>query len=386
VVFGRTINQIISGSYGTNIEAGVSFNPLTVRTINLNNGVYSINGMLGSVQMQFDNNITASSVSNQCVLSAISVPSNLTYITMPAPDVILGASTKELLDVNVVTGDYTSLTPVDKIYNCITNTGTGLIGSVYSMAATSLYTLTSIPATLLTSGLTYSVVGMTADSSGNLWVLTPTSLINLGNPGNALTFAVTPVNYTNTTNLIFNSLTYCNGNFIATVSGDADYTPSGSGTFSSTFYLLTPGAGIITASVMGVMTDISGNNHLDNVIALTANNGALYALTYSATNGNKLYSVNLDTMAASAISTFPPNPTQTITTAFAGGINIDVTPVIPLKTINGVAVDSNNNINLSPSTTPPVAIAVTPTSSDTITITLPIADQNLNVIRTTTYE
>ena len=171
VVFGRLIQDIAASVYGSSIVTNIPFDPITVRTINTSNGVYSINGLTSDVTIALDANMTF----NGSSFNAVSIPSNLNVVYTTGNNLYLYTSNYKLLELDLATSSITDLVKLDLPYTGIVNTGTELLGA-YSATVTNLYNLATIPATTAASNIVVgnagsNILGFAIDNSSNIWAL-----------------------------------------------------------------------------------------------------------------------------------------------------------------------------------------------------------------------
>ena len=363
VVFGPLINDVISNSFGSSIKANLSFESVTVRTINSSNGIYSINGINNNVNITLDDNFWFSS--NK--FNAASVPDNLQYITTNATDLYLVGDSNQLLDGSSAS----TIATLDRNYSAIINIGSNFIGASTDGSTTDLYLISQLPAIYL-STIDYPITALAYDSSLHLWGISESSLLDLG----VSPFIVTPVVYA--IGLTPSGLTFINNKLVICVDGDPDYA-NPSTYFSSNLYSLTPSGSSTTNNLIGTMATTS-SNHLSWLNGLTSLNGKIYGLVFT-NPGYIIYEIDPVSLLSTEVVVYSVPATKLVAQAlFYGGNTITINTISPLKSINLLGpIDNNLYINGSS------FITVTQQSNDTLAFSLPIKDQNLNVTRTTQY-
>ena len=363
LVFGRTTNDLILGTFGMDINIEIQFNPITIRSIDTLNGLYSINGLGNVVDIGLDSNFMLSSQ----VLSAVSTPINLNVIYTIGSNIYLYSNTKGLTELNLATGNSNSLAYLDKSYSNIYNHNGKLIGVLSNY----LYDIGQTPATKLLT-LANPVQSLTSDNLGNLWALSNNNLINLG----AYPYALTPAITTSLTNL--SGIAYINGILYAWLKPNPDFVLGG--LFSNQLAILTIAGSHASLTPLSLLMSGS-NNHLDSLVSLFSLNGIVYGVGANGFN-SVLYQITLSNQTATLLYTVNGDAASgSINTSFIGGPEIISNTIIPLKTINGTD-PVNNQFNLAGSPT----FSVTQSGEDTLIFGLTIPDSALNVSRTTIYE
>jgi len=131
------------------------------------------------------------------------------------------------------------------------------------------------------------------------------------------------------------------------------------------------------------MFDTLGHNHLSQIIALGTNSSGVYGVIKPSSLEIVLYQINPSTVVGTPLINYGGvYAANTPLSLFTYNGTIAAKPVTALKTINGVGVDSLNNINIIGSAT----LSITPTANDTLILNLPVSDANLNVTRTIQYD
>lgn len=385
VVFGRLISDIVAGVYGSKLNVNILFDPITVRTINSNDGVYSLNNAAGSVAITLDRSIQF----DGNIFTAVSVPSNLETVTTSPSQVYIHTDTGKIFEFSGSNSEY--LIRLGRKYTAVTNTGSIFIGA-YTNEACSIYSLEATPNTTLLNNLEFSgqpgnIIGLTVAAGSNVWALS--SVGKLRNLGLVSNLSLTPdVEYriwdVNTaTYLIPKALASVDGNLIVAVDGALDY--SDTSRFSSTIYAVNPVP--IEPGKLGVITQASmvtssGNNHLLNIDSLTTIDNVLYGI--AANLGEyTIYSIDPETCISTALGTFTPGESSAqVLGIFSGGHLFVKNPIIPLKSVNGIPADELHSIFITDSN----VINVTPRNNNTLEFSLTVPDKDLNVVRTTHYE
>ena len=363
VVFGPLINSVLANTFGSIINTSILFEAITVRTINSSNGVYSINGLSNDVDIALDTNLWFTD--NK--LYAVSVPDNLEHINTNSSDLYVNTDSNQLIDAT----SNSIVTELDKIYSAIVNIGNKFIGVTTDGTNSVIYSITQIPAIYLNS-VSYSITSLAVDADAHLWAIAGSNILDLG----VYPYSTSPVVYA--TSLNPTGLTYINSKLVVCVDGYPDYSDIPNN-FSSQFYSIIPSGSSTTNTLIGTMSS-SSSNHLPWLVSVTSINNKIYGLALSSP-GFVVYSIDPISLNSTQILSYTGDvTTSTAQSIFVGGNTITLTPISPLKTIN--LLGPNNNLLYITGSN---FITVTQQSNDTIVFSLPIKDENLNVIRTTTY-
>ena len=400
VVFGRSIDSIISGVYGASITAGYRFESCTVRSIDSTNGVYSLQGNYGDVSITFDKNIRYG-YTDKYVFDAISVPNNLDVVQTSASSLYSFSNSNKVSALDFGTGTSTSLTSLITGCNILYNHDSRLLG--FDNTAKSLYILNNIPGIkLFVTQPNVDIKAMAADNLGKLWlganINKSAALIWVGTwvpsdgnysqdngPSNGIinkfqirdeANALVDISLSN-----LNSIVYVNNQFIISVDGDYDYVSSLY--YSSKFYVINEfnfANSSCVVAALGILR--SPSSHLPQIKGLLSFNNSLIGWIINNTNNVVYYNINTSNLRANMLHTYIHDSViGNILSVFVGGPAIALNSVTPLKTINGMT-PINNHVYIKGND----AVNITQSANDTLTLSLTISDQNLNVRRTTQYE
>ena len=361
VVLGYLAPELVSNYSGKTLNAYVNFESITVRSINSSNGVYSLNKLTQDVDIVLDSNFWVGQIDS--TISVASVPYNLQFINTEAGQVYMNTTSLQLLKA---TGGVVAT--LDKPYTAITNTGSSFVGAVSTGTKSALYHLTSLPAALLVNNLDYNITALTVDGANNLWAVSGTKLVNLGQ------FPYTGTHTSYETSLELTGITYVNGGLVGCTNGYPDFANPPL-TFGSQFFTLTPSGSATNNIFFGNIDNRS------SLISIASVNGAIYGVAYTTGTGYVIYHIDPTVLTATQVMVYEADiATKHVSSLFIGGNQIILNPVVPLKSINGLT-PTNNNLSIVGSN----VITVTQENNDTIVFSLPIKDANLNVSRTTQY-
>lgn len=369
VVFGRLIADVVTGLLGTNITTNISFESITVRTINKSNGLYSLNGLSGNVNIVLDTNMQY----NGSAFSAVSMPDNIATINTSTTNLYVNTAEFGLVEINPITGVFQLLTTLDKPYTAICNDGIKFVGA-YVGTGSGLYTLATIPSQAIVKNIDPNSTNtyLSMDNSGQLWGITSSGLLCYGN--GSYTAEPTVHSISPMPNVIFNF----GDNFMSCVNGSSN----------AVLYKLTPTSTSIICISIGQILLGGATTGLPPVVGAAVANSMLYVICFTGT-AYPVYSMNMSTLEASLVATYDGS-FGSVVSMFAGGHEIMLTPIVPLKSINSLSIYSSsslNNIVLSAKESADYnTIKITPVSNNTLQFSLPIQDANLNVKRTIVYE
>ena len=358
IVLAPELVEFYHNRKGVTVTVNLTFEPACTTSIPSKSGLFSLQGLTGSVSLNGDGNQFFNVSGNTVTWNAVSIPTSGTTTVLTPGNAYVYTSTGALLTINLTTGALIKLAQYNSLYSKLIAVGNGLYGIEAASTGFQDITGTSVSSRPSVSGSVYITGYDNLTREYDISTVPPTLLTVVG--GGSITTPSVSID----AGILYASPTNANSTVLQLAVLDNTHTS------------------VVSTSPRGVFT-LDGNTTPGLVQDLFGGNQEVYGVMNTSTR-SILFQLDPILGLATSIYNQPIDPElgTFVSGTVGSNVTVAVNQVVALKTINGQTPVDNL---LSLVSDPNSILSITNGSPDVLTFSLRPSISDTVIKPTTTY-